>query len=390
MRLLIIHRSFALVGGAERVITDKANYLAKEGHQLMLVSYEQGEHPLPYELHPSVQYKDLDCRFFTLSKYPSLSRLYHFFRLRSKFQKSLHNVVVSFQADVVVMASDWQTLIDVVLDASGSVPVIAEFHNAYDYVMRNVEVSGNKLKLLLTKSYYWNTLRHLKRCARLVVLTNADAKNWQKHFENVVVIPNPLSYYPDVVDDVPKDNGRIIFVGRFNHEKRIDRLIDAFYMIADKYPDWHVDIFGEGNEKQNLLDQIASLNLKGRVIIHEPTKAIYDEYKRSEMLALCSEHEAYSLVLVEAMSCGIPCVSFDCPVGPGEIINDGVTGCLVKNGDVSDLASKMEWLIVHDAERREMGIKARESAAKRRLSIVMSEYEVLLHKVVNKQQLGVL
>ena len=62
----------------------------------------------------------------------------------------------------------------------------------------------------------------------------------------------------------------------------------------------------------------------------------------------------------------------------------------MKNGDVSDLASKMEWLIVHDAERREMGIKARESAAKRRLSIVMSEYEVLLHKVVNKQQLGVL
>ena len=63
MRILIIHRSFALVGGAERVITDKANYLANEGHQLMLVSYEQGDHPLPYELHPSVQYRDLDCRF---------------------------------------------------------------------------------------------------------------------------------------------------------------------------------------------------------------------------------------------------------------------------------------------------------------------------------------
>ena len=214
---------------------------------------------------------------------------------------------------------------------------------------------------------------------------NLPSKNWQKHFKNIVVIPNPLSYYPDVVNDVPKDHGRIIFVGRFNHEKRIDKLIDAFSLIADKYPEWHVDIFGEGNERQNLLDQIASLNLKGRIIIHEPTKAIYDEYKRSEMLVLCSEHEAYSLVLVEAMCCGVPCVSFDCPVGPGEIINDGVTGCLVKNGDVRDLASKIEWLIVHESERREMGIKARESATKRRLSVVMSEYEMLLHKVVNKQ-----
>lgn len=385
MRILIIHRSFALVGGAERVITDKANYLADAGHQLMLISYEQGLHPMPYDLHTSVGYKDLDCRFFTLSKYPSLLRLYHFLHLRSKFRKSLHQVIASFQADVVVMASDWQTLIDVVLEASGPVPVIAEFHNAYDYIMRNIEASGSRFKLQLIKTYYWNTLKYLKRCARLIVLTNADAKNWQKHFKNIVVIPNPLSYYPDVVNDVPKDHGRIIFVGRFNHEKRIDKLIDAFSLIADKYPEWHVDIFGEGNERQNLLDQIASLNLKGRIIIHEPTKAIYDEYKRSEMLVLCSEHEAYSLVLVEAMSCGVPCVSFDCPVGPGEIINDGVTGCLVKNGDVRDLASKIEWLIVHESERREMGIKARESATKRRLSVVMSEYEMLLHKVVNKQ-----
>ena len=81
MRILIIHRSFALVGGAERVITDKANYMANAGHQLMLVSYEQGKHPIPYGLHASIGYKDLNCRFFTLAKYSPLIRLYHFFRL---------------------------------------------------------------------------------------------------------------------------------------------------------------------------------------------------------------------------------------------------------------------------------------------------------------------
>ena len=250
-------------------------------------------------------------------------------------------VRISFRADVVVMASDWQLLIDCVLAASGSVPVIAEFHNAYDYVMRNVEVSGNMLKHSLTKLYYWQTLKHLNGCSRLVVLTNADADNWRCSFDNVVVIPNPLTCYPDVIDDVPKDCGRIIFVGRFNHEKRIDRLIDAFSLIAERYPGWHVDIFGEGNERQKILDQIKNLKLDGRVIIHEPTKSIYDEYKRSEMLVLCSEHEAYSLVLVEAMSCGVPCVSLDCPVGPREIIQDGVTGLLAQDGNVQDLSMKM-------------------------------------------------
>ena len=144
-----------------------------------------------------------------------------------------------------------------------------------------------------------------------LVICFVDAQNWKRHFHNVCVIPNPVTIYPDVIDDVPKDKGRIIFVGRFNREKRIDRLISAFSMIADRYPDWHVDIFGDGNEKQNLLSLIKQVKLENRIVIHEPTRNIYDEYKRSEMLVLCSEHEARPLVLVEAMSCGIPCVSLD-------------------------------------------------------------------------------
>ena len=305
MRILIIHRSFALVGGAERVITDKANYLANEGHQLMLVSYEQGNHPLPYELHQSVQYRDLDCRFFTLSKYSALKHLYLYFRLKKQFRNNLRLVVHEFKPEVVVLASDWQTLMGAVIDSVNPVPVIAEFHNTYDYVMRKVGTSEGWLKAKLTQLYYRQTIKNLGKCAQLVVLTDSDARGWRQHFNNVTVIPNPVTLYPDVIDDIPKDPGRIIYVGRFNHEKRIDRLITAFSMIADKYPDWHVDIFGDGNEKENLLRQIAEMKLEDRIIIHEPTKAIYDEYKRSEMLVLCSEHEASPLVLVEAQTSGL-------------------------------------------------------------------------------------
>ena len=187
-----------------------------------------------------------------------------------------------------------------------------------------------------------------------------------------------------MIDDIPKDVGRIIFVGRFNHEKRIDRLITAFSMFADKYPDWHVDIFGDGNEKDKLLRQIDECGLENRVVIHEPTKAIYDEYKRSEMLVLCSEHEASPLVLVEAMACGVPCVSMDCPTGPRAIIKDGKTGLLAKDGDVKDLAYKIEWLIIHDAERKEMGRNARIFAASRKQCVVMSQWEQLYVCVANK------
>ena len=382
MRILIMHRSFALVGGAERVITDKANFLANAGHQLLLVSYEQGLHPLPYELHPSVGYKDLDCRFFTLSKYSLPLHIYHFFRLRNKFRKALRSTVENFKPDVVVLASDWQTLMGAVVQSVNPIPVIAEFHNTYAHIMRKVESSENWLRKVVTQFYYRQTISNLRKCLKLVVLTEIDAQNWRRHFDNVCVIPNPVTLYPDVIDDIPKDNGRIIFVGRFNHEKRIDRLITAFSMFADRYPDWHVDIFGDGNEKENLLRQIDECGLVNRVVIHEPTKAIYDEYKRSEMLVLCSEHEASPLVLVEAMACGVPCVSLDCPTGPRAIIKDGETGLLAKDGDVNDLASKIEWLIVHEAERKEMGLKARVFAASRKQDVVMGQWEKLYTGII--------
>ena len=382
MRILIMHRSFALVGGAERVITDKANFLANAGHQLLLVSYEQGLHPLPYELHPSVGYKDLDCRFFTLSKYSLPLHIFHFLRLRNKFRKALRSTVEDFKPDVVVLASDWQTLMGAVVKSVNPIPVIAEFHNTYAHIMRKVESSENWLRKVVTQFYYRQTISNLRKCLKLVVLTEIDAQNWRRHFDNVCVIPNPVTLYPDVIDDIPKDNGRIIFVGRFDHEKRIDRLITAFSMFADRYPDWHVDVFGDGNEKENLLRQIDECGLVNRVVIHEPTKAIYDEYKRSEMLVLCSEHEASPLVLVEAMACGVPCVSLDCPTGPRAIIKDGETGLLAKDGDVNDLASKIEWLIVHEAERKEMGLKARVFAASRKQDVVMGQWEKLYTGII--------
>jgi glycosyltransferase involved in cell wall biosynthesis len=377
MRILIIHRSFALVGGAERVISDKANYLSRQGHQVMLVSYEQGAHQLPYDLHPTVGYEDVDCRFFTLARHSSLIRLYHYLTLKRRFRKRLSDVSRRFNPDVVVMASDWQTLIDAVVDAVAPIPVVAEFHNAYDYIMRKVGSTDGWLHAAMTRLYYRHTLRNLSRCARLVVLTESDARCWRRHFGNVSVIPNPVTLYPDTIDDVPKDSSRIIFVGRFNHEKRIDRLISAFSLFASRHPEWHVDIFGEGNEQEALMRQIAELNLEGRIIIHQPTKAIYEEYKRCQMLVLCSEHEARPLVLVEAMSCGVPCVSLACPYGPREIIDDGKTGLLARNGDVKDLAIKMEWLIEHDEQRAQMGRNAREEAKKYKQSVIMTEWEKL-------------
>ena len=377
MKILIIHRSFALVGGAERVIIDKANYLSRQGHEVMLVSYEQGQHSLPYALQQNVKFIDLDCRFFTLAKYSILTRLLKFLRLKRKLKASLKHTITDYSPNVVVLASDWQFLISIVLSAAGSIPVIAEFHNAYDFITKKIGDVKNGVKAKLTGFYYRSSLKHFEQCACLVSLTENDARHWRNHSKHVVVIPNPVTLYPESINDIPKEDGRILCVGRLNDQKRIDRLITAFSMLADNYPNWHVDVFGEGDKKDVLQEQINSCHLQNRFFLHEPTKTIYDEYKKSQFLVLSSAYEGRPLVLIEAMACGLPCVSFDCPSGPAEIIDDGTTGLLAVKDDVIDLATKMEWMMIHDNERYEMGRNARMAAEVYKPSNIMHKWENL-------------
>ena len=383
MKILIIHRSFALVGGAERVIIEKANYLANQGHEVLLVSYEQGQHPIPYVLQSNVKFVDLNCRFFTLAKYPLLIRLYKFFDLKRKLCSLLQQTILDFSPNVVVLASDWQFLVGIVVKASKDIPVIAEFHNAYDFIIKKIGDVENGVKSKLTGFYYKRSLKQFRNCACLVSLTENDARHWRNHSAHVAVIPNPVTLYPESVNDIPKENGRILCVGRLNDQKRIDRLVTAFSMIADKYPTWHVDIFGEGDKRSALQKQISELNLQERIVLHQPTKQIYDEYKKSQFLVLSSAYEGRPLVLIEAMACGLPCVAFNCPSGPAEIIDDGVTGLLAENGNVVDLSQKMEWMITHEVERKEMSVKARKAAEIYKPSNIMHRWEALYLGVIS-------
>ena len=128
-------------------------------------------------------------------------------------------------------------------------------------------------------------------------------------------------------------------------------------------------------EKEEIENCIEIQQVGEQIRLHRPTPDIYTEYKKSQMLVLCSRYEGFGLVLIEAMACGIPCISFDCPYGPPEIIRNHCNGLLAKDGDVRDLAGRMEWLMTHDEERRQMGINAHQYAARYKKEIVMNDWE---------------
>jgi glycosyltransferase involved in cell wall biosynthesis len=229
-------------------------------------------------------------------------------------------------------------------------------------------------------------MRCLKRFEKMIVLTEGDASEWRKYMPRVEVIPNPVTFYPEKVLTHEVTKKRIICVGRLHEQKGFDMLIDAFSLIASKCPQWHIDFYGSGDDEFLLRQLILDRNLEGRIFIHEPSTDIYKEYQASDFLVLSSRYEGFGLVLVEAMSCGIPCLAFQCKYGPADVISDGENGMLVADGQIEDLADKMLWMIEHKEERLRMGEKARMKARNYQKDLIMKRWETLFNSFQKELQ----
>ncbi len=367
MRVVFVLHSLVYMAGIERVMSDKMNYMAQQGHKVIFVTYEQGEHQLAYPLDPNVEHLDLDCRFFTLYKYKLFRRYLKMWQMKREFYHKLLKVVLDWSPDAVIVPTNVGEYMHEVMKLPNTRKIV-EAHCALKPMLKANNIK-EKIKNLLV-------FKDIKRCDLLIALTHNDSLCWRQYVKNVKTVPNHVAFYLDEIDYSKKDSGRILAIGRYHIQKRLDRLVEAFALIASKYPDWYIDIFGKGEygEKEKLQVLIDKNKMNGRIILHDPTDNVLSEYQRSQFLAFSSDYEGFGLALIEAMACGTPVVSTDCPYGPSEIIEDGVTG-LLSRMDVEDFSEKMEWMITHDAERNEMGIKAHHSVARYKPDVVMKEWE---------------
>ena len=377
MRLLYFIPLLSTKGGQERTLIDKANWLAEHGHEVLFVTYAN-DGPLAYSLNEKVKHIDFACPFFHIYQSSFFCRFHAALKLKRIFRQKMKETITTFQPDAIVVAFPLtEFFLDDLIRIVGRTPVIVESHLAYGY--EAIE-RGYTEKIL---DVFFPPQRAVRKSDLLVALTERDAKIWRKHHHRVCVIPNPITYYPVPLPNVEKIDGRIICVGRISPQKRFDRMVDAFALIADKYPKWRIDIYGGGEEQGLFLlnQQIRARGLEGRVIVYPPVNDIYVEYQRSQFLVLSSDFEGFGLVIVEAMACGIPVIATDCPSGPSEIIDDGKTGLLAKM-DVKDLADKMEWMITHEEERKNMGAQAYEAVARYRKDIIIPEWEKAYMSVI--------
>ncbi|HLR78834.1 MAG TPA: glycosyltransferase family 4 protein [Burkholderiaceae bacterium] len=332
-------------GGAERVVADMSAWWADWGIKVTVVTQTDRETDV-YSLDPRVGRHVLgtagDSGGGIRGLWANLRRLV---RLRRILRREQPTVVLGMMttASILAVMAAWR------LDCR----VIATEH-AHPPSQRLPQI--------------WQRLRRwaYPRAHRVVALTDGTARWIGKEAPGaqLAVIPNAVRWPlqdGDPVVEPPVNEGRcrLLAVGRLHPVKGFDRLIAAFSMIADRFPDWDLVILGEGDSRQDLERQVRDLHLDERVSLPGRVGNISRWYETSDLYVLSSRMEGLSNTLLEAMASGLAAVAVDCDTGPREIIRDGIDGVLVNPADDEEaLAAYMSDLMAHPEKRQALARRA--------------------------------
>jgi GalNAc-alpha-(1->4)-GalNAc-alpha-(1->3)-diNAcBac-PP-undecaprenol alpha-1,4-N-acetyl-D-galactosaminyltransferase len=221
---------------------------------------------------------------------------------------------------------------------------------------------------------------------KVVVLTNLDKQNYIKFIKSkkLMVIPNPLKIN-NLYSKIKFENKSniILAVGRFNKLKGFDKLVKAFAEIKNKKGYKLYIVGGQGNvNKLDLKPLIKELNLENEVVLPGFVNNIDELYMKAKIFVLSSEYEALPGVLIEAMSFGCACISFDCPYGPREIIENNVNGILVENQNIDDLSITLENLINNEEKQKYLSLNALKIKEKYEYNKIMSQWKNLIEEIL--------
>lgn len=367
-----------MAGGMERVLTLKANYFAETlGYDVTIILTEGAGLPYFYSLSNRVKVINLNIGFEDLWNKPILQKVYIYLKKQRQYKKALKKALTQIRPDITVsMLRREINFLNTIHDGSKK---IGEIHiNRANY--RTFEKGDSNLfKSLL--SLYWkhSLVGHLKQLDRFVTLTEKDKEAWTE-LTNVSVIPNPVSF-PSVKLSLQTEK-RVIAVGRYCHEKGYDDLLTIWAVVQHRCPDWRLDVYGDGDRTgyERMLDKYqidrSRCSLNGRV------SDVQSEFIRSSLAVCSSRFEGFGLAIVEAMACGLPVVSFDCPWGPRSIISDGIDGILIENGNRQQFADAMVQLMQLATLREQMGQRAATNVQRFSMEAIARQWKELFDSLI--------
>lgn len=350
MKIAYVYSTMAVTGGTEKMITEKANYLAERyEYDVTIIScFQSPDEENFFKLSPKVKQINLGIPWNSQYKYKYPKKIWIKWKLNRLLKKSISQSVQQVDPDILIGVSRFKANYISSIKCRGK--KIIECHEVKYNTLYDAGVNRSFPVRVFMKIYEHIYFRAIERHAdAIVTLTEEDMLLWKraKHKE---VIPNfstmPISQYSDCTSK------RVIAVGRLAWEKGFGRLIQIWTIVSSRHPDWHLDIFGGGG-MYDTLQALIKIYKTRNVTFHNFTLDISQEYAASSICAVTSYFEGFSLVLLEAMKHGVPCVAFDCPFGPRSIINNFYSGFLVNDGDIRVFAERLCRLIEDEELRKQ-------------------------------------
>lgn len=379
-KITYLYSTLAKAGGTERMITEKANYLSERlGYDVTIITcFQLANEDNFFSLSKNVKQINLGVPFFSQYKYKYPKRLWVKRQMNSLLKKSINKTVEQVDPDILIGVSRFKA--NYISCIKCRAKKIIECHEARHNTIHDGGLNRSFPVRVFISIYEFFYFRAIERNADAVItLTEGDKMLW-KRAKHTKVIPNfstmDVSHFSDCISK------RVIAVGRLVWEKGFGRLICAWSIVSSKHPDWKLDIFGQGNMCDTLKTLIKLYGAKN-VVVHDVTSNISQEYANSSICAVTSYYEGFSLVLLEAMKHGVPCVAYDCPFGPRSIINDGYDGFLVENGETRLFAERLCHLIEDDNLRKQFSKTAIEKANTFDTDSIMNKWKDLFEKLVH-------
>lgn len=347
-------------GGVERVVSYKASYFAEQlGYDVTIIVTEGKGRDCYFPLSDKVKVINFELGFEVLWQASFAKKIILYLTKQRQYKKLLKRELMCIRPDFTI--TTLRREINFLSDIPDGSKKIGELHVDRANYRNFATNKQNPIKQVFSRWWSNSLLDHIRRLDKMVLLTDSAMYDWPE-LDNKIKISDPLPFLIDEKSSLLCK--RIISIGRFDYEKGNDLLLQVWKKVEKQMPDWQLDIYGNGNREPYLL-QMRQLEIdSSRCHLYEPINDVKKEYLNSSVFVLPSRYEGFGLVLIEAMGCGVPVVSFDCENGPRSIITNGADGFLIPTFDIDAFADKLLLLMRDENLRRQMGEKAQKSAAK--------------------------
>lgn len=361
--------SLYIPGGIERVLTTKANWLAEHGYDVTIILTDGKDKSPYYTLSPRINIIQLDINFEELWNLPFWKKIIVYLKKQRVFKRKLTEAIMQLKPDFTV--SLLRREINFITSIKDGSRKYGEMHINKDHYRNFEKGDTNFLKNAFAKLWMKGLIKKLKKLDKLFVLSEEDKSKWTE-LSNVQAIPNPIPFTNELTSNLQSKTA--ISVGRYVHEKGFDMLLEAWSIVHKQYPEWKLQVYGTGDrtQYQNLAEK---LGIKDSCILNGPTEEVQQCYANSSLYILSSRFEGFGMVIIEAMSCGLPVVSFDCPCGPRSIIKQGENGLLSPAEDPKALAKDICRVIGSKETMERLSKESKATAQSYTLDNIMKRWQ---------------